>query len=220
MTFLELCKRVRQDAGVSGEGPTSVSDQNGMLGKIVTWVKNANNELQLLNTDWRFLWRLGQGNSIANVSEYFPADFGISDMRSIASFYYDGAAIGLQDWNWYLDNVLATARTEEQGLPRIVATRPDGKLILWPTPNEAAPVVVNYYRKPVPLVNGTDISVIPEEYHEAIVCSALMKYAHSEEDPYLFQTKAAEYKQWINQLNQTEQPQITFSSSSISIEFA
>ena len=67
MNFLELCQRVRQDAGVSGEGPTAVTGQSGILSRIVSWVKQANNEIQLKNKDWRFLWAQGEGNAIKMV---------------------------------------------------------------------------------------------------------------------------------------------------------
>lgn len=210
MTFLELCKRVRQDAGVSGDGPTSVSSQTGILGKIVTFVKNANNEIQLENIDWRFLWAQGDGSTIANIGDYFAADFGISRMRSIGTFTCNGSVLEPRDWDWYMREVKAKGEADRQGEPLYYIPRPDGKIVLFPVPAEAYPVSVDYYRKPVQLDNGTDISVIPEEYHEAIVCRALMFYAHYEEDTYLFQTKLLEYNQWLNRLNQTQQPQITF----------
>lgn len=210
MTFLELCKRVRQDAGVSGEGPTSVTGQNGMLARIVRFVINANNEIQLENADWYFLWAQGQGSTITKVNNYFDGDFGIDRMRSIRTFTCNEETIEARDWDWYMREVKGKGKDKELGVPKYYTVRPDNKILFFPVPDGDYPVSVDYYRKPVPLVNGTDVSVIPEEYHEAIVCRALMFYAHYEEDTYLFQTKLLEYNQWLNRLSQTQQPQITF----------
>lgn len=210
MNYLELCQRVRQDSGVSGEGPTAIEGQNGILARIVMWVRNANNEIQLKNTDWRFLWAQGEGATVVNRRDYFPADFGISKCRSIKSFFCDEDELTQRDWDWYLREVKAKGDIDNTGVPKYFIVRPDEKIVLFPTPTAVHSVNIDYYKRPVALVNGTDKSVIPEEYHEAIVCRALMFYAHHEEDTYLFQTKLVEFNQWINLLSQSQQPKITF----------
>lgn len=210
MTFLELCKRVRQDTGISGDGPASVTGQTGILDKIAVWVKTANNEIQLEKTDWRFLWRLGTGLTTAQKGEYFPADFGIVNLRAISSAHYGNAELTQKDWQWYMNNVLSANRQDEVGLSNYIIVRPDNKVLLWPTPSEQRTLTVNYYRTPVQINQNNDVPVLPEEYHEAIVCLALVKYGNSEEDNYLEQTKRMEYKQWINRISQTQSPQIGF----------
>ena len=210
MDFLGLCQRVRQDAGVSGEGPTAVTGQTGILSRIVSWVKQANNEIQLKNKAWRFLWAQGSGNTIKMGGEYFPADFGLVKPRSIATFRYNTKTLIERDWDWYQREVKAAGKDNEHGIPTYFIVRPDEKILLFPIPADVGTVTIDYYRKPVQLVNGVDKPLLPEEYHEAIVCRALMLYAHYEEDTYLFQVKLAEFNQWINLISQTEQPQITF----------
>ena len=40
-TFLELCKRLRAEAGLSGSGPSTVINQTGHYGNVVRWVQQA-----------------------------------------------------------------------------------------------------------------------------------------------------------------------------------
>lgn len=210
MNYLELCQRVRQDSGVSGEGPAAINGQSGILARIVVWVKNAHNQIQLKNTDWRFLWAFGEGRTIVGHREYRPADFGVAQFRTIKSFFCDKDELIQRDWDWYLREVKAKGDTDDTGVPQYFIVKPDEKILLYPTPTAEHTVNVDYYKRPVQLVNGTDNPVIPEEFHEAIVCRALMYYAHHEEDTYLFQTKLVEYNEWVNLLSQSQQPQITF----------
>jgi hypothetical protein len=56
MTFLELCKRVRADAGISGDMAT-VLNQQGMMAKLVNWVRQADLDIQRMHTSWAFMWR-------------------------------------------------------------------------------------------------------------------------------------------------------------------
>lgn len=210
MNFLELCQRVRQDAGVSGDGPTSVTGQTGILSRIVTWVRNANNEIQLKDQHWRFLWAQGSGSTIAKLGEYFPADFGVSKFRTLSVVRYSNKELIARDWDWYQREVAAAGKANEHGIPKYYIVRPDEKILLYPIPSEAETITIDYYCKPIQLINGVDKPAIPEEYHEAIVCRALMFYGHHEEDTYLFQTKLAEFNQWISLMGQTEKPQITF----------
>jgi hypothetical protein len=58
MTYLEICKLVRQECGVQGEGtPAAVTSQRGMLKRIVEWVRDADTIIQDKHTDWDFLWK-------------------------------------------------------------------------------------------------------------------------------------------------------------------
>lgn len=210
MNFLALCKRVRQDAGVSGDGPSSVTGQTDILARIVTWTKNADEQLQLKNEDWRFLWAYGSGPTVAGRAEYHPADLGLSSPRTLSNVVINGEPLESQSWEWYLHNVLSEGRESEQGTPKIFVMRPDNKIMLWPTPNAVFTVHTDYYKRPVALVNGTDEPLIPSEFHEAIVCRALMFYAHYEEDTYLFQTKLVELNEWLSLMGQSQKPSLRF----------
>lgn len=210
MNFLELCKRVRQDSGVSGEGPTSVTNQTGILGRFVTWVQQANNEIQLAEKDWTYSWAYSTGNTIANRSEYISGDFGLVTPRSIASVMIDGRPIKVEGWEWYVQNVIAKGDQLRSGKVEVLITKPDGSFLLFPTPTAVMPIHIEYYKRPVQLVNGTDIPIIPAEFHEAIVCRALMFYADYEEDTYMYNKKALDYRAWMTRMRRDLQPKIQF----------
>ena len=60
MNFLEIAKRVRQECGISGDGPSNVSGQVGMYAKIIGWVQAAHEELQQLHSEWNFDWAMAE----------------------------------------------------------------------------------------------------------------------------------------------------------------
>jgi len=56
VTFLELCKTVRQELGISGNGPSNVSSTIYQEKLLIDWVKAADLLVQRLHPDWDFLW--------------------------------------------------------------------------------------------------------------------------------------------------------------------
>ena len=55
MNFLSLCKRLRQEAGYSGSGPSSVTNQAGESKRVVDWINDAWLDIQGMRSDWRFM---------------------------------------------------------------------------------------------------------------------------------------------------------------------
>lgn len=211
MNYLQLCQRVRQDAGVSGDGPSAVTGQVGILARIVEWVKRANYDIQLERQDWSFLWASASGSTIANVASYLPADLGISSVRRIKAMLVDGDSVTLRDYSWYVTDVLQKGATSATGKPTDLIAKPDGNYLLFPIPDKIYPVHSEYYKRPVAITVNTDTPAIPEEYHEAIIAKALMYYADYEEDGYMYQKKQLEYATWLKRLSSTQKPKMEFS---------
>ena len=77
-TYLEICKRVRQEAGIAGTGPASVLNQTGEYKRVVDWVASAWEDLQNKRSDW--LWMQGDFTfvTIASQDSYTPVEAGIA----------------------------------------------------------------------------------------------------------------------------------------------
>ena len=82
MNFLEIAKRVRQECGISGDGPTNVAGQIGIYAKIVNWVLVAHEEIQRRSDAWNFDWAEHAQPLTAGVESYHPAtDWGLECKR-------------------------------------------------------------------------------------------------------------------------------------------
>jgi len=101
MTFLQLCQRARQEAGITGAGPTSVLNQTGQLGKLVGWVDQAWPAIQLMRPDWLFMNSEFTFDTDIVTRDYLAADKAITDMKlwDTGSFMIYETAVGENDKN-------------------------------------------------------------------------------------------------------------------------
>jgi hypothetical protein len=57
LNYLQLCQKLRQEAGISGSGPTSTLNQSGELARVCDWIQQSYIDIQEKHTDWNFLRR-------------------------------------------------------------------------------------------------------------------------------------------------------------------
>jgi hypothetical protein len=184
MNFLELARRVAQEAGVPGQVPTSVVGQIGDLGRIVTWTASAWRDVQTSKREW--LWMRGDFTltTVASQGGYTAAEAGIPGRFShwllssvrLSQFGPNDEIllepIAYDDYrSVYLVGPQVTAR------PVNVAQAPDKRLLLGYIPNLAYEVKGEYQKAPQELQQDTDVPEMPEQYHDLIVYGALVKYA-------------------------------------------
>ena len=55
MTFVEACQRTARNCGISGNEPSTVTNQSGALGFIVDYVRDAWIEIQMSDDRWLFM---------------------------------------------------------------------------------------------------------------------------------------------------------------------
>ena len=55
MDYLALCRRLRQECRVAGNGPASLTNQTMEYQRLITWTNEAWMEIQRANPTWRFL---------------------------------------------------------------------------------------------------------------------------------------------------------------------
>lgn len=210
MNFLGICKRVRQEVGVSGDGPVSVSGQTGMYKKIGDWVLAAHEEIQLRHNNWRFDWATVSTTLTGGTEFYQPTDVWSLPVRNWDwdSMYCYPTADGVQNRTWQtrLDyNAYRQVRIPSvQGRPIYVTWKPNKELGFYPIPLAGLTFVGDYYMVPEVMANNTDIPRMPDEYHMAIVWRAVMFFCSSEENPALYQVASLNYNNLIMKMESTE----------------
>ena len=211
MTFLELCKRLRSEAGIAGSGPTSVASQTGELLRVVDWIKDAYRDIQDRRQDWDFL----RNDFSFSASVAGGATYAKTVVTNLANWKHDErdsfrcylTATGVNDeqwlvfepWDKFRSTRLFGANRNNSGRPLYFSIKPDKSVMLWPTPDATYTIVGEYYK------TATEFSVDGDEplfdrHHMAIVYNALMRYAAYVAEPALYARGEAEYKKLIRKL--------------------
>ena len=207
MTFLELCRRVVEDSGVSASGPVSVTGQTGILQKIVTWVRKAAHDVELYHDDWLFM-RGYKTLPLAQGQQIYPAEPNAEPIRSLSRITIGKQQVRIVSYDQWLDRIDEYSDPSKVGTPTAATLKPDQSLCFYPTPNEPLSVVVQYQKLPVALTTNTQIPSVPVQCQEAIVSRALVYYADYEEDAYRYQRALMEYDEWLRLMTEEQLPKM------------
>ena len=201
MTFLELCKRLRQETGYQGTGPVTVVGQQGDLKRIVEWVNQAYLDIQNKWQDWRWLWTEGQQATTADVADYAPP-------ADLAVYSEDTLRIGDESLCYVTFQHYRRDRERYDemtpGRPWSFTILPNRSLRLFPTPDAAYNVDYEYFRAPVPLVENADEPLMPARYHEVIIHRARVYWAAFENAPSELQVADALFSEAMTRLEASE----------------
>lgn len=173
-TFLELCQQMHSDCKVGGT-IASVTGQTGMLLRVVNDIKKANRKIQRRKSNWKFLWAQKE-LTLVNQSVYTPPDnLSLLDEQSFwaKAGTSDARHIKYVDWKTWRD-VYQHQFTEEDEVA-FVTVRPDGNLAVLPHPDttdQGTVITFDYWKSPVDLSANSQVSVIPEQFHDAIITQA------------------------------------------------
>jgi hypothetical protein len=223
-TFLDLCKKLRQEAGVSGTGPTSVLDQQGEMKRLVDWIARAYEDIQNAEGNWNFLRQDFTFPTIAGVQEYTPDAVALPEHESWMdqSFRIYQTDQGVNDeqwityWPWesFRDAYIRSGNRTVQGRPIAWTIRPnDEAVVVWPTPDIDYTIVGEYMRRPHTLQNNNDFPLFARQYQMALVWRALMWYGTYESAPELYATGQAEFNRVMRALRRDQLPQIVMGGS-------
>jgi hypothetical protein len=185
MTFLELCQALRQEAGISGNGPSTVAGQSGELKRVIDWVSRSWEEIQLARKNWMWKRAQFQFNTTASDYDYTPADVGIASrfarwdyetLRIYPAASGNVGEVGLPflDYNAFLRVYLTGPRPT--GMPVCYSIGNDLKLLLGPVPDKAYTITGEYWKSNQVLAADADEPEMPDDYHLLIVYWALEKY--------------------------------------------
>lgn len=208
-TFLELCQQLRQEAGISGSGPVSVTGQSGILLDVVNWVKRAYNMVQLEESRWKFLWVETSFDFVVGQRDYHPAsDLGLSDFKEwdVHSFYVNRPNAQQKQPLYFMEwePFRGYYAIQIQALPQQFSVSPSKALRFDAVPTQVETVNFEYFRKPYAFVNGNDTPVFDEQYHDIVLYKALMLYAANDEAGNIYQDAAANYAKKLAELRMQE----------------
>lgn len=208
MDFLSLCRRLRQETGISNTGPSNVTGQTGDMLRLVDWIQEAWMRLQALHTDWNWMWREGtlsvsQGSSVLTL----PTDLQRLDLETVR--LVQGSESRSLSFVEYAD-LRDSLHTLVQANPTQFTIRPDGKLLLNAQADQAYTLEFEYFARPSELAESISSPGIAEEYQMIIVWSALMEYAIFDEAPELYQKGENNYTRILTELETRTLPHIQF----------
>lgn len=219
MTFIELARRLCQESGISGDGPTSITGNIGEYQRVIDWINQSWLEIQIEHPN--FAWMLGevQFTTTAGQGEYTPVECGVNDFGKwkIESFrcYETASGVGNEmfltpitydAWrNTYQFNTYRTTTTR----PTVIAEGDVGhKLCLGPVPTVGYTVLGQYWKAPSYLTSDSDTPELPTQFHMAIVYRAMMEYAAYESAPEVYQRGELKYKQMMTRIESDQAPRI------------
>jgi len=194
MTYLELCVRARQEAGITGAGPTTVIDQTGQLLKLVSWVDQAWQDIQIMKPNWLFMNEAFEFDTVAATRDYLASAVSIADMKlwDVDSFLIYEKALDESDQNElpYLTYqewrpaYRARMGARDDARPQAFTILPNNALRFEPRPDDAYTVEGEYKRSTqVFTADADEPTGFPDDFHLMIVWQALKLYGHYEDAP-------------------------------------
>lgn len=226
-TYLEICQAVARESGtvsVLGQPETTVG-QTGRLQRILNWVNTAYGDIQRAETTWRWLQYDFKGQTIAAVGVYDAAAMGIAgrfsrwvdrgeEGENFFSLYKtsDGPAeegfLRVVNWQIFRRHYLIGNRTTEQGKPSAISIDDQGKLRLYPLPDDVYTLRGRYVRSPQKLISDHDVPEMPQDFHDAIQWKALTLMGLFDEDVVQVPWWQGQFMEVMEQLRNQQLPSI------------
>ncbi len=209
MNFLALCKRLRQEAGYSGNGPASVKGQAGEAQRIVDWVRSAWLDIQTMHDDWKFM-RETFSCTIAeqeNACVAVPERFHRIKEKTVVFRRPDGSRYFPTEITPEEMLVVQRDQTDIAGIPQLFSVD-DGVMTVFPTAKETITVSGDFFCTPKEFTENTDVPVMPEQYHMAIVWYALTQVGGFDESPNLYARGGENFQRLFSAMNGTQRPNI------------
>lgn len=217
-TFLDLCRQLRQEAAIPGNGPASVLNQSGEMKRIVDWIARAYRDIQTKHRNWDFLRRDFLFETIPGQQGYDLVQAGVPELSSWKDDTFRAylSATGTVDeqwvpscaWSAFRDHFMMSANRSVTGRPTHLAIKPDKSLVLWPTPNAPYTLTGEYFLRPQVMTVDEDEPVIPEEFRSIVVWQGLMYYAAYESAPDVYAHAQNEYRRTLTELRADQLPEI------------
>lgn len=205
-SFLALCQAVASEIGVTGGTmPTAevinLTSQEQI--RLSNWVSQADLMLQNLWSDWTFLWNMDTGIALAAGTQKFSTTVPAQTIDQTSLYLNSGTSTAYapvwMDWYqfyriWIVQPATAT------NTPTNWARDPSGQLWLSHPPVSALTASLQYWKKPVPMVNDTDTSPIPSTFDRIIIERAKILYAEREDAAEILDGSSSEYMDLLDKL--------------------
>jgi hypothetical protein len=212
MDYLALCRSLTRECGISGE-MSSALNQAGEFAQVASWVNSAWRDIQLENTNWRWMRDEFTFQTVPGTPDYTPtsanaADFSKWHLDTLRAFRTatgtsDDAFMRWWEWQDFRNRFMFGAQSSYK--PTEFATRPrDNALVLGPAPDGIYTVYGEYQRRATLLTADDQSPGIPEEYHMIIVHRARLKYAFDENAPEVMADAQREHNRLMGALTETQ----------------
>lgn len=196
-TFLELCQQFHSDVGLAGT-ISAVTGQVGQLKRAVGYIQKANRKIQRRKSNWKFLWSSWDLTLVQDIGDY-PAPGGLGSF-DLSSFWLDAGTddarpLPYVDWRDFRANYKNISIDNDE--TEVFTVNPAGRVVVHPTPSAAAAgsiITAEYWRSPVELTTELQISLIPEEFHDAIVALAKVYFAEKVSNSGLYASATIEHE--------------------------
>jgi hypothetical protein len=213
-TFLQLVQDLHRECGASGTAPTSVIGQTGEAQRLVRWIRDADLKVQRLWVNWKFR-RLDYSQPTVQSQPTLPKPGNLA-VWDLATFFIvpptgvvgtDNEMLPAVEYEQVKREFLDTS----EGQPARVIIMPDSSLKFEGTPDGAYTILADYYRKTVTMSQNTDVSIIPEDYHDVILGRALMMYGNFENGPEIKEQGQELYAEFLARLENDQLPNQNYS---------
>lgn len=206
MTFLELCQRLRMEAGIAGSGPSTTANQIGEAGRLVEWIKSAYQDIQDKNPNWDFLRTQFVTSTLPGQGDYLKASIApgianwkLDSLRCSTTSVADEQHLYYRDWESFRNTRLFGNVALQSGRPHEFSIKPSKDIVFWPIPDAFYTITGEYFLSPYEFTLDTDTPVF-ERFHLAIVYNALMRYAAYAAEPSLYAESQRQYGRLINKM--------------------
>lgn len=192
-TFLELCQKTAEESGTIPNlgDPTTTEDQTGRLYRIIGWVREAYEDIQLHSSKWRWMNADFSGQTISGTQNYNASSLGITERFSrwliagpkgdnlftvykTADGQADEGHLDFWDWSRFRRELMIGSRATETGKPQIVSVNDNNELVFYPIPDAEYTIRGRYRKSPQSLSADNEVPEMPAEFHAAIKWRALM----------------------------------------------
>ena len=182
-TYLELVQDLHTEVGAHGAQPTTALGNTGEAARLANWIKRADQYVQLLWVNWKFLRRTYSVATTATIATAAkPANLKYWDFKTfriIEPGETDENPLAAVEYDSIKESILDTSTD----IPSRVIIMPDNSLMFEPVPDLAYTIKADYYDKPTLLAANAQVSLIPEEYHQIIIGRAKILYGNYENAP-------------------------------------
>jgi hypothetical protein len=213
-TYLELVQELVSELGIGGANqggtvPDTVVNQTGQLWNAANWIKQANNNINVMWADWQYL-AVEYSEALTVGSTTAPAHSGSETVKKWdrGSFWIDQTLNSAGQLSWFLwedfRRHVLPGPTGSNSKPSAITQKRDGTLLVNVPPDASYTLTAEFYKRPALLATDTDEPEMPEEFHRIIVCEAAIKYGNKEAAAEVISGMEAEYAYLLDKL-QTDQ---------------
>lgn len=204
MNRLQLCQRLAREAGIAQ--PTTTISQSGELLRVVEWIDNAWNSIQLAK---RWGWQWENPTITINVAAY-TATGSIPESRYDENSAFTAAGAELTFMPWQDFKLVYPVLTITDGLPQCWTVRPDMAVAVNAKPTGSNfQFSVERWKMPTAMAADGDTPTLPDVYHMAIVWRALRDgVASYDEAGAQWKLADANYRDLMSALESWDQPRM------------